>query len=156
MATALLLPLAIGISTSETRSRALRGRHRRGFLAVRRGREYRRPVRSTRFGFRTKLVQRVGDLEPRSFEVYEDVALRPNSRIVFEGTGRDTDDLAAHDRHRSATHGAECPLIPWRSVANWRFVGLDEGFPTNPCEFTGSNSNSATNADPLAARQREQ
>jgi hypothetical protein len=47
----------------------------------------------TRLGFRAKLVQSIGDLEPRSFEVDEDVTLRSNSRIVFEGPSRDANDL---------------------------------------------------------------
>src|SRR5262249_53805235 len=86
-------------------------------------------------GFRAKLVKGVGDLEPRSFEVHEDGALWANPRIVFKATGRDTDGLVPHDRHRSATYSAERPLISRRSVTNWRFVGLEERFPTYPCEL---------------------
>jgi len=46
-----------------------------------------------RLGFGAELVQSIGDLEPRSLEVDEDVTLRSDSRIVFEGPSRDANDL---------------------------------------------------------------
>ena len=65
-----------------------------------------------RLGFGAELVQSIGDLEPRSLEVDEDVTLRSDSRIVFEGPSRDANDLPIDYGHRSATYRAECPRYP--------------------------------------------
>jgi len=80
----------------------------------------------TRLGFCAKLIQSISDLEPRGFEVDEDVALRSNSWIVFEGPSRNANDLPIDDGHRSATNRAECASVPWRPIAHWSLVGLDQ------------------------------
>src|SRR6516165_5463522 len=95
--------------------------------------EYRSQL--TRFWFRAKLGNGVGDLEPRGFEVDEDVALRPNSGITIEGPRRHTDHVPIHCRHRRTTYRAECPLIPRRPSAHGCLVGLNERSPADPLEF---------------------
>ena len=80
----------------------------------------------TRLGFCAKLVQSIGGLEPRGFGVDEDVTLRSNSWIVFEGPSRDANDLPIDDGHRSATYRAECASVPRWPIAHCCLVGLDQ------------------------------
>src|SRR5215472_4573718 len=76
--------------------------------------------------------QPIGDVEPRSLEVHEDMTLRTKSRIVVKCSGRDTDHVALHRRYRSTAYFAECSSIPGRSHAHQRLVGLDQRSPADP------------------------
>src|SRR6516162_9626839 len=84
-----------------------------------------------------KARQSIGDVEPGSLEVHEDVTLRPESGIIVECPGRDADHAPVYRRQRSTAYPAECPSIPWRFHAYWCLVGLDELCPGDPLELRG-------------------
>ena len=85
-----------------------------------------------RLWFRAKLIQVIGNLEPRGFEIHEDVALRPYAWIVIKGSGWDPNDVLTHRRDRRATYRAECMLVPWRGTVHWCLVGPDQRLPADP------------------------
>src|SRR6516162_6273723 len=84
-----------------------------------------------------KARQSIGDVEPGSLEVHEDVTLRPKSGIIVECPGGDADHAPVYRRQRSTAYLAECSSIPWRFDGHRCLVGLDERSPANPLEFCG-------------------
>src|SRR6516164_1187322 len=84
-----------------------------------------------------KARQSIGDLEPGSLEVHEDVTLWPKFGITVECPRKDADHIPVHRRQRSTAYLAECPSIPWRFHAYWCLVSLDERSAGNPLELCG-------------------
>jgi len=79
---------------------------------------------------------RIGDVEPRSLEVREDVALRSEAGTIVKGPGGDTDDVPVRRRHRSTAHRAERTSISRRFLAHWCLIGLHRRSPAYLFEFS--------------------
>jgi hypothetical protein len=81
------------------------------------------------------LVKSVHDLKPGGLKVDEDMTPRPNSRIIVEGPGGNTDDIPVHRWYWRATQRAECPSVPWWRFDYWCLIGLNERLTADRFKF---------------------